>query len=237
MRKKHLLVISILVLIFFSFHSNNFRIDASSDTLVAQNDEDFKFFNSYNNIFPSRNFLVLAIKSDKEIDDKYIKVIENLSKDLIKLQEIESVFSINHAPILFLNKTSLLDLSNQKIETILNTNFELKEIINEFSSSSILKDQIINSNKNISSIIIYLKKNQEFIKYKNENKNSQSFETKKKYVASQQNWKCAKCTQQLSATFEVNHKIDLQFGGTNHVNNLEALCRNCHGEKTMLNHL
>ena len=76
MRKKYLLVISILVLIFFTFHSKNFRIDASSDTLVAQNDEDFKFFNSYNDIFPSRNFLVLAIKSDKEIDDKYIKVIE-----------------------------------------------------------------------------------------------------------------------------------------------------------------
>ena len=182
MKKKYLLVISILVLIFFTFHSRNFRIDASSDTLVAQNDEDFKFFNSYNDIFPSRNFLVLAIKSDKEIDDKYIKVIESLSKELVKLQEIESVFSINHAPILFLNKTSLLDLSNKKIETILNTNFELKEIINEFSSSSILKDQIINSNKNISSIIIYLKKNEEFIKLKNENKNSPSFKTKNKYI-------------------------------------------------------
>ena len=56
MKKKYLLVISILVLIFFTFHSRNFRIDASSDTLVAQNDEDFKFFNSYNDIFPSRNF-------------------------------------------------------------------------------------------------------------------------------------------------------------------------------------
>ena len=62
-------------------------------------------------------------------------------------------------------------------------------------------------------------------------------ETKKKYVASQQNWKCAKCGQQLAASFEVNHKMDLQFGGTNHVSNLEALCRNCHGEKTMQNHL
>ena len=62
-------------------------------------------------------------------------------------------------------------------------------------------------------------------------------ETKKKYVASRQNWKCAKCKQQLTATFEVHHKLDLQFGGTNHVNNLEALCRNCHGEKTIANHL
>ena len=62
-------------------------------------------------------------------------------------------------------------------------------------------------------------------------------ETKKKYVASQQSWKCAQCKQQLTASFEVHHKLDLQFGGTNHVNNLEALCRNCHGEKTMANHL
>ena len=60
--------------------------------------------------------------------------------------------------------------------------YQIKEIINEFSSSSILKDQIINSNKNISSIIIYLKKNEEFIKLKNENKNSPSFETKNKYI-------------------------------------------------------
>ena len=67
MKKKLFLLISILILFFFAFHSRNFRIDASSDTLVAQNDEDFKFFNSYNDIFPSRNFLVLAIKSDKQI--------------------------------------------------------------------------------------------------------------------------------------------------------------------------
>ena len=62
-------------------------------------------------------------------------------------------------------------------------------------------------------------------------------ETKKKYVASQQNWKCADCDKQLPPTFEVDHKIDLQYGGTNHVSNLAALCRNCHGNKTMLNNL
>lgn len=67
---------------------------------------------------------------------------------------------------------------------------------------------------------------------KNSNKRSVS-ETKKKYVASQQGWKCNKCNQMLSASFEVDHKIELQFGGSNHVSNLAALCRNCHGDKTM----
>jgi hypothetical protein len=57
-------------------------------------------------------------------------------------------------------------------------------------------------------------------------------ETKKKYVAAQQGWKCMRCGEQLSATFEVDHKIDLRYGGTNHVSNLHALCRNCHGDKT-----
>ena len=60
-------------------------------------------------------------------------------------------------------------------------------------------------------------------------------ETKKKYVASQQGWKCADCKSVLDATFEVDHKIDLQYGGSNHVSNLSALCRNCHGKKGMMN--
>ena len=70
----------------------------------------------------------------------------------------------------------------------------------------------------------------------NTNKRSVS-ESKKKYVASNQNWKCGKCQKILDASFEIDHKIELQHGGTNHVNNLEALCRNCHGQKTLLNRL
>ena len=59
----------------------------------------------------------------------------------------------------------------------------------------------------------------------------------KKWVASQQGWKCGKCGNQLNAWFEVDHKIRLEYGGSNHVNNLVALCRECHGEKTMMDKL
>jgi len=62
-------------------------------------------------------------------------------------------------------------------------------------------------------------------------------ETKKKYVASRQNWKCKECNNQLDATFEVDHLIELRDGGSNHVSNLRALCRNCHGQKTMMHNL
>lgn len=57
-------------------------------------------------------------------------------------------------------------------------------------------------------------------------------ETKKKFVASQQNWKCGNCDCQLDHTFEIDHKTRLEYGGGNDVQNLVALCRNCHGKKT-----
>ena len=70
----------------------------------------------------------------------------------------------------------------------------------------------------------------------NSNKRSVS-ETKKKYVASMQNWKCKKCNNQLTATFEVDHIRELGEQGTNHVDNLEAKCRECHGRKTAMKNL
>lgn len=57
-------------------------------------------------------------------------------------------------------------------------------------------------------------------------------ETKKKFVASNQGWKCNHCKQQLNAWFEVDHVRRLEHGGDNSVGNLVALCRECHGEKT-----
>lgn len=62
-------------------------------------------------------------------------------------------------------------------------------------------------------------------------------ETKKKFVASQQSWKCGHCQKQLPAWFEVDHKIRLEHGGSNHVDNLVALCRDCHGRKTAMENL
>lgn len=68
------------------------------------------------------------------------------------------------------------------------------------------------------------------------NKRSVS-ESKKKLVASRQSWKCSGCGEMLKATYEIDHIKRLEYGGDNHIDNLTALCRGCHGEKTLMENL
>jgi hypothetical protein len=59
-------------------------------------------------------------------------------------------------------------------------------------------------------------------------------ESKKKYIAAQQGWKCRECSEVLPATYEVDHIVRLQNGGSNEIDNLQALCPSCHRSKTMM---
>jgi hypothetical protein len=62
-------------------------------------------------------------------------------------------------------------------------------------------------------------------------------EGKKKFIAAQQDWKCFACKKQLTATFQVDHTVRLEHGGSNDVTNLTAMCVNCHSEKTLQENL
>mgnify|MGYP004004057323 CR=1 FL=1 len=62
-------------------------------------------------------------------------------------------------------------------------------------------------------------------------------ESKKKFVAAQQQWACDGCSSMLDHTFEIDHRIRLEYGGSNDTDNLVAMCRNCHGKKTSLENM
>ena len=77
-------ILLILSLFFASFYIKDFRIDASSDSLVSQGDEDFKYFSYYQDLFPTKNSLVLAIKSKDKIDRSLLTEIEKISKAILQ---------------------------------------------------------------------------------------------------------------------------------------------------------
>ena len=146
----------IIISVYFTF---NIKLDASSDTLILKNDKTFEYFEYYNNIFPSKNFLILAVKSNKNIDENYLQNVQKLNEKIKNLTNVESTLTILDAPILLSNNITLSELANSDIETIRNTNIDNDIILDEFSNSPILKDQLINKDKNLTSIIIYTKKN------------------------------------------------------------------------------
>ena len=160
------LLIAIIILLFFTYYARDFKLDASSDTLILQNDKDFKYFNYYNDVFPTKNFLVLAIKSNNIIDDLYLKKINEIKSILSKIKNIDSTFAIVDAPILISNNITLADLSSSKISTINDNEIDIELALNEFVNSPIFKDQLISKDKKVSSIIINLKKNNKFLEIK-----------------------------------------------------------------------
>ena len=110
----------------------------------------------------------------------------------------------------------IFDLSSRSTSFMENFNSELNPGVYPTINNSILQRNLLSGPKPI--------------------KRSVS-ETKKKYVASMQDWKCGQCKKKLSHTFEVDHKIRLEHGGGNDVTNLVALCRECHGEKTAMENM
>ena len=61
-------------------------------------------------------------------------------------------------------------------------------------------------------------------------------EQTKKMVASSQRWACALCGCMLDFCYEVDHRVGLYRGGTNELDNLQALCASCHRRKTVAEH-
>ena len=128
--------------------------------------------------------------------------------------------------------TPIIDFTSSSISKELNNNYNIYNNPNNPNNRKSV------SFSNPSSNTMNLSKQQQKILYSGNTSTKRSVsETKKKYVAASQNWHCKQCQKQLPAWFEVDHVIKLEYGGSNNIDNLEALCRDCHGRKTAFENL
>ena len=53
-------------------------------------------------------------------------------------------------------------------------------------------------------------------------------------IVNSQNNTCNQCERSLSKYFQIDHRVALQYGGTDDVDNLQALCSECHCKKSII---
>ena len=125
---------------------NNFRFDASSETLILDNDVDYQIYEQTNDDFGSSDFLILAIQSSNEIFTlDNLQNLQNLRDKIQVIEGVDSVVSVFDAPILEQPKLSLIkSASNDKylLEDELNLPLAKQELIDSpiFSELVISKD-------------------------------------------------------------------------------------------------
>ena len=145
-RKFFYSAIILLAIFCSSLGINNFRFDASSETLILDNDVDYQIYEQTNDDFGSSDFLILAIQSSNEIFTlDNLQNLQNLRDKIQVIEGVDSVVSVFDAPILEQPKLSLIkSASNDKylLEDELNLSLAKQELVDSpiFSELVISKD-------------------------------------------------------------------------------------------------
>jgi len=145
------------------YKSQDFQLDASSDTLILENDQDLKNYQDVIKDYESKDFLLITITSkEKIITNRNIDFISRLSIEISKLTWVDSVQSILDVPVLKSGNQSLIDLVTEQL-TIKTEGLILSEVEKEFIESPIFSELIISKDGKTSGIIINLKSNDNYI--------------------------------------------------------------------------
>ena len=166
--EKPKLVLSILLIILIGafYFSKDFRLDASSETLLLENDPDLKYLNEINNRYGAKEFLVLTYSPKNEmISESSIKNLLELKSELQNLSWVHNVITLLDIPLLDVTDDSLVDRI-QNFKTLKSENVDKERGFNEILNSPVFRNFIISEDGKTSGIIVYIKPNNEEIQNK-----------------------------------------------------------------------
>ena len=157
--KKPSLIFALLLitLCFFSYNSKNFKLDASSETLLIEGDPDLKYLNEINDRYGAREFLVLTYTPKLSmIDENSIKNLSKLKNEIEKLKWVHSVITLLDIPLLNSSDEPLIDRL-QNYSTLKSEGINKERGFNEILNSPVFRNFVISEDGKTSGIIVYLK--------------------------------------------------------------------------------
>lgn len=132
---KIVLGVLLSILVFFGYHTKDFRLDASADTLLLEEDVDLNVFRNINERYPSSDLLIVTYTPNKDLfSDQALEPMKQLRAELKKVSSVNSLLTILDAP--------LFDSSDQDIQEMLKDmpSLEKPEVDRERA-----RDELVNS--------------------------------------------------------------------------------------------
>ena len=154
--------IIVLVMLGFGFTVTNFKLDASSDSLVLENDEDLRYYRSVSKAYGSDDFLVITWTPKTDLlSDESLAGLQGLKDDLLKVDRIEKVISILDVPLFNSPRITLSELSSN-IRTLKTEGLDKKLAAREFAESPIYSKLLASTDGKTTALLALYKRDDKY---------------------------------------------------------------------------
>ncbi len=154
-----LIMLSVILMVSLT-NINNFKLDASADTLILEDDKDLNLFREINDRYESNEFLILTV-TDKHKDifaNETLDYINSLVIEIENFVDVQSVTAITNIPLVSSSKKPLTELIND-IPNIFSKDIDPELAQQEILTSPIYKDLVISEDAKTTAMQITLKNN------------------------------------------------------------------------------
>ena len=167
---KSILIILLIVLVSFGYYSKDFRLDASSETLLIEGDPDLKYLQEISERYGSKEFLILTYTPNEGmISDTSINNLLSLKYKIQSLSWVHNVITLLDIPLLNSSDAPLQErLENFK--TLKDDDVDKQRGFKEILDSPVFRNFVISEDGKTSGIIVNLKENKKLKDIKNKTK-------------------------------------------------------------------
>ncbi len=156
-RPKIAILLIVIVAVFFGYKSKDFRLDASSETLLIEGDPDLKYLQETNEKFGAKEFLVLTLTPKEEITSQNtINNILSLKYKIQSLNWVHNTITILDIPLLNSSDEPLMDRI-KNFRTLKDDNIDKERGFQEILNSPVFKNFIISEDSKTTGLIVNIK--------------------------------------------------------------------------------
>ena len=171
LKNPKLVFIALLIALFsFGYFSKDFRLDASSETLLIEGDPDLKYLQEISERYGSKEFLILTYTpKDGMVTDSSINNLLSLKYKIQSLDWVHSVVTLLDIPLLD-NSEAPLQERLKNFKTLKDEDVNKDRGFREIISSPVFRNFVISEDGKTSGIIVYIKKNKQINNLQNKSK-------------------------------------------------------------------